>query len=66
MKLDVVCHMKIDENDINTSKSIYNGKNYYFCTNLCMVQFESDPEKYIKNIKGKINLRKHKGTGNLS
>ncbi|MFQ5771628.1 MAG: YHS domain-containing protein [bacterium] len=26
----------------------YKGKIYYFCTPLCMVTFQNDPEKYLK------------------
>ncbi|GBD88498.1 YHS domain protein [bacterium BMS3Abin03] len=44
---DLVCGMEIKD----TSKAvslIYEGKTYYFCTDLCKIQFEQNPEKYIK------------------
>ena len=44
---DPVCGMEIK--DINSAeKTEYKGKTYYFCTTLCKVQFEQDPEKYVK------------------
>lgn len=43
---DPVCGMEIK--DISNAEKIkYNGKVYYFCTTLCKIQFEHDPEKYI-------------------
>ena len=44
---DPVCGMEIK----NTSKAmsvIHEGKAYFFCTDLCKIQFEHNPEKYIK------------------
>jgi len=44
---DPVCGMEIK----NTSEAIsftYKGKTYLFCTDLCKIQFEQNPEKYIK------------------
>jgi YHS domain-containing protein len=47
MTHDPVCGMEIK--DISKAEKIeYNGKTYYFCSTLCMVQFQNDPEKYIK------------------
>ena len=64
MAIDLVCHMKVDETNSTISKIIYLGKHYYFCTPLCMVQFKSDPDKYIQDFaQGKHN-RIHKGKGN--
>lgn len=49
MTTDVVCNMSIDESNSSTINIDYNGKQYYFCTNLCMVQFQLDPERYLNN-----------------
>lgn len=57
MVKDPVCGMEIK--DISKSdKKEYKGKIYYFCTTLCMIQFEHEPEKYInKNVESE---REHK------
>ncbi len=44
---DPVCGMEIKDIS-NAEKLDYKGKPYYFCSNLCKIQFEQDPEKYIK------------------
>jgi len=44
---DPVCGMEIKET-IKAEATVYKGKSYYFCSSLCKVQFEQDPEKYIK------------------
>jgi YHS domain-containing protein len=47
MFIDPVCKMKVDEKDtIYTSK--YKGKKYYFCSQLCKIDFDEKPEDYIK------------------
>ncbi len=46
MILDVVCGMLLDEATGEWIKTEYGGEEYFFCTQLCKVQFESDPEKY--------------------
>lgn len=44
---DPVCGMEIK--DISKAEKLdYNGKTYYFCSRLCKVQFEQEPEKYVK------------------
>lgn len=44
---DPVCGMEIK--DISKAeKTDYKGKTYYFCSTLCMVQFQQNPEKYVK------------------
>ncbi len=46
MERDPVCGMEIK--DFSKAESYnYKGKIYYFCTALCKIQFEQDPEKYI-------------------
>ncbi|GAB4363692.1 MAG: hypothetical protein Kow0042_01770 [Calditrichia bacterium] len=65
MALDYVCHMEIDENNPDALNFEYQDKIYYFCTELCRVQFKADPEKYLKEAKTAWTKRKHKGTGNI-
>ncbi len=45
MVTDVVCGMEIDE---KTTKwqSTYNGKTYYFCGQMCKLEFEKKKKKY--------------------
>lgn len=31
----------------NAESYEYKGETYYFCTTLCKIQFEQNPEKYI-------------------
>ena len=44
---DPVCGMEIKDIS-NAEKLDYKDKSYYFCSDLCKIQFEQDPEKYIK------------------
>ncbi len=44
--VDVVCGMRLDEPSDEWFITEYEGRKYYFCTQLCKVQFESDPRKY--------------------
>ncbi len=46
MERDPVCGMDITEVE-EAEKTEHNGKTYYFCSALCMVQFINDPEKFI-------------------
>jgi YHS domain-containing protein len=48
MAIDPVCKMTVDEKKA-PYHSEYQGKPYYFCAKGCMVAFEKDPEKYLKN-----------------
>lgn len=45
---DPVCGMEIKDTS-KAEKSEYKGKTYYFCTPLCKVQFEQEPEKYLED-----------------
>lgn len=65
MAKDLVCHMEVDENHPDTPRYRYNDVMYYFCTPLCMAQFQADPEKYIHKQHGS-ERRVHKGKGNPS
>ncbi len=38
--------MEIKET-IKAEATVYKGKSYYFCSTLCKIQFEQNPEKYI-------------------
>lgn len=44
---DPVCGMEIKDTSEEIT-STYEGKKYLFCTDLCKIQFEQNPEKYIK------------------
>jgi len=46
MVKDVVCGMEVDEK--TSFKSEYEGKTYYFCSAMCMTNFEKDPAKCVK------------------
>ena len=47
MTHDPVCGMEIKDTS-KAEKIDYERKTYYFCTTLCKIQFEQDPEKHIK------------------
>jgi YHS domain-containing protein len=46
MPMDPVCNMEVDENTAKF-KSVYKGKNYYFCAPGCKATFDENPEKYL-------------------
>ncbi len=45
MAIDPVCKMDVNEN-LATTKTEYNGRNYYFCSSECEEKFQMEPEKY--------------------
>ena len=47
MERDVVCGMQVDPAKA-PAKSVYNGKTYYFCAQICKTKFDADPTKYAK------------------
>jgi YHS domain-containing protein len=47
MTVDPVCKMRVDEKTAK-HKSVYKGKNYYFCAPGCKIAFDENPEKYLK------------------
>ena len=47
MAIDPVCGMAVDEKKA-AATAVYKGKTYYFCAKGCKVQFDKDPEKYLK------------------
>lgn len=46
MATDPVCNMEVDEKTVKF-KSVYKGKNYYFCAPGCKTSFDENPEKYL-------------------
>lgn len=64
MVKDLVCGMQVDENNPETQHLKYEGETYYFCTPLCWVQFEAEPERFIKDSEKRESKRKHRGEGN--
>ncbi len=47
MEKDPVCGMEVEDTS-NAETYVYKDKTYYFCTTLCKIQFEQNPEKYIE------------------
>ena len=45
MAVDPVCKMDIDEKTAKW-KSMYKGKEYFFCAPGCKKNFDKNPEKY--------------------
>jgi len=45
MTKDVVCGMNVNESV--SLQTTYKGKTYYFCSAMCKLMFERDPEKYV-------------------
>ena len=50
-EIDLVCAMKVDPQK-PPFKILYQGKVYYFCSEVCKHLFERMPEKYIKTMGG--------------
>ena len=46
MTKDPVCNMNVDDSK-STLISKFKGKSYFFCSESCKKEFDSDPEKYI-------------------
>jgi len=44
---DPVCGMQVDEKTAKYT-SEYKGAKYYFCNKHCKMNFDSEPEKYVK------------------
>jgi len=47
MATDPICKMEVDPNTAKW-KSIYKGKEYYFCAPGCKKTFDKNPEKYAQ------------------
>jgi len=46
MVTDPVCKMTIEEKDA-VGISIYQGKNYYFCSGVCKEEFDKNPKGFL-------------------
>ncbi|KHO61672.1 hypothetical protein THYS13_21150 [Thermoanaerobacter sp. YS13] len=51
MVKDPVCGMMVKEDEA-IAKSEYKGKAYYFCSNHCKMEFDKNPEKYVRDEMG--------------
>lgn len=47
MATDPVCYMIVDE-DESECRSMYRGKEYFFCSDFCREKFEENPDRYVK------------------
>ena len=47
LMIDPVCGMEVDPATA-AATSVYEGKTYYFCDKNEKVQFDKDPEKFLK------------------
>ncbi len=48
MTTDPVCGMTV--NPQNAAFTVrYKGQTYYFCSQMCKMMFEREPEKYVKS-----------------
>ena len=45
--IDPVCGMDLDPETAD-AKTEYSGQTYYFCSEVCKEEFESDPDGYIR------------------
>ncbi|TMI10276.1 YHS domain-containing protein [Candidatus Bathyarchaeota archaeon] len=45
MEKDPVCQMSVDEKKTKF-RSTYQGKNFYFCSNICKTAFDKAPQNY--------------------
>ncbi len=50
MEKDLVCGMMVDPAKAS-AKSVYEGKNYYFCAVECKDEFDKNPAKYVNKPK---------------
>jgi len=48
---DPVCDMTV--NPQNAIRVQYKGKTYYFCSQMCKIIFEREPEEYVKSVEVK-------------
>lgn len=60
MAHDPVCGMEIKDT-VKAPAYVYKGNTYFFCTDLCKIQFEQEPEKYIKKVNSNEHEHKHHG-----
>jgi YHS domain-containing protein len=43
---DPVCNMEVDEQTA-AGRSLYQGEQYYFCSQDCKQKFDRNPEQYV-------------------
>jgi len=46
MQKDPVCGMQVDEQK-SQGKTDYQGKTFYFCSDICKQQFDQNPQRYV-------------------
>jgi YHS domain-containing protein len=44
-RIDPVCGMQVDEENV-AGVSQHRGQDYYFCSQICKIKFDDNPEKY--------------------
>jgi YHS domain-containing protein len=47
MTTDPVCGMRIDEQE-SEFQTMFAGRKYFFCSEDCRKEFESEPEEYLE------------------
>ena len=45
MTIDPVCGMRVDEK--SEFQTLFAGKKYFFCSEECRKEFESEPDEYL-------------------
>lgn len=48
MRIDPVCEAGVDEEDAQWT-SVYRGVTYYFCSEVCKEDFDTDPELFLSD-----------------
>jgi len=46
--VDPVCGMTVDPTKAKALASVFEGQNYYFCSQLCKEAFDKDPRRYLR------------------
>ena len=62
MQTDPVCGMQVDDQKAN-SKSQYQGKDYYFCSEDCKRKFDAQPQQYAGNQQQQRSMGQSQGSG---
>jgi len=57
---DPVCGMLVDSGSRDALKLTHDGRNFYFCSTMCMTRFTSNPEAYKNSDKGFFGFLKRK------
>ncbi|GBD91030.1 copper-transporting P-type ATPase [bacterium BMS3Abin04] len=56
MVRDPVCEMEVQE-DQDGERVLFRGEIYHFCSTLCRVLFEENPEKYLHKANNKVDKK---------